>query len=179
MTTSSALITLAVGGGAGSVAALLRAPGGAITWSLLAVAVLHLGFPALEPLDQGFRIAAQIMIGTVIGSSLHREPFGLMRTILWPVVVTVAGILTAALAAGLVLSTLSDLSLFSALLAVVPGGATDVTAVALELDQDVAVVAGFQMLRQLAIFGVVAAVFQWIFRGPVEGPGDRADEPDG
>ena len=164
----SITITLSVGFLAGVLAHRFRLPGGAIVASLLTVGALHLLVSELSPLGQGYRVGAQIMIGIVIGATLKREPFRTLRRALVPVSITVVLILVAAALGGFALHHITGLSLFSALLATVPGGAGDVTAAALALDQDAAIVAGFHLIRQLAIFVVVATVFQFVFGEPMD-----------
>jgi uncharacterized protein len=164
----SVTISLLVGGTAGFLAHHYRIPGGAIVAAMLSVAALHLVVPELVELDGGFRVVAQIMIGIVVGAGLRREPFRIIRGALGPVLVVVFGILLAAALSGVALYQLTGLALPSALLATVPGGAGDVTAAALELEQDAAIVASFHLIRQLAIFVVVATVFQFVFGPSVE-----------
>lgn len=172
VSTAVALLTATV---AVAAAERFRLPGGALTWALVAVGALYLWQPGLEALPSAVRVIAQILIAIVIGSGVSRAPFRMLRTIARPARIAVGGILGAAVFAGVALGWMTDLPTFSAFLAVVPGGASDVTAVALELDQDVAIVAGFQMVRQLTIFGIVIALFEVIFRSPP----DTGEELDG
>ena len=159
----------------GSVAGYLfhrwRLPGGAMVGAILAVGTLHVSVPLLEPVAQDVRIIAQIMIGIVIGASIKKEPLLLLRRYVPQITLVLVVILGAAVASGLLLAAYAGFDLLTALLATVPGGSADVTAAALDLNSDVAIVAAFQLIRQLTIFVVIAVVFGKAF--------DRGDVPPG
>lgn len=158
----SMAVTLAVGTVGGMLAHRLRWAGGTILWSLLFTAAAHVAFSALQPLPPGFRIAAQIAIGTVVGSSLSRTPLASLRRFLRPVAGAIIGMLVAAVGLGLLLGSVSALDPLTALFSAAPGGAGDMTAAALQYSDKAGVVAGFHLIRQLFIYIVLAAVIRRI-----------------
>lgn len=158
----SIAITLTVGTVGGLLAYRRRWAGGTILWSILFTAATHIAFSSLQPLPPEFRIAAQIAIGTVVGSSLSRTPLASLRRFLRPVAGAILGMLIAAIGLGLLLGLVSDLDALTALFSTAPGGAGDMTAAALQYSDKAGVVAGFHLIRQLFIYIVLAALIRRI-----------------
>lgn len=157
--TWTVLVTALTGSVAGYLFHRFRLPGGALVGSMIAVGVLHVSVTGLEPIARDVRVAAQIMVGIMIGATIKKEPLKLLRRYVPQILLVLAVVLGAAAASGLLLVEVAGLDLLTGLLATVPGGAADVTAAALDLNSDVAVVAAFQLIRQLTIFIIIAMVF--------------------
>jgi uncharacterized protein len=164
---ATVLLTALTGTVAGYLFHRWRLPGGAMVGAILAVGTLHVSVPMLEPVARDARIVAQIMIGIVIGASIRKEPLLLLRRYIPHIALVLVVVLGAAVASGLLLAAHAGFDLLTALLATVPGGSADVTAAALDLNSDVAIVAAFQLVRQLTIFLVIA-----LFFGKALGRGD-------
>lgn len=154
--TTNLLLTLAVGITGGFVFVKLRIPGGALLGSLLAAAVLHLQVVSLPPTPSWVQISAQIAIGTMVGASIRREPLQRLLHRAPAILTTVAMVLTLSLFAGVLLVALTPFDLSTMLLATIPGGAADITAAALDLGENAAVVGAFQIIRQTLVFGAIA-----------------------
>ena len=152
-------IPLLVGAIAGLLFHRYRIPGGVMVGAILFVGGLYVVWEALEPLPRDLRVVAQIAVGTIVGASIKREPLQKLVDSLWKIVPISVVIILGALGCGVLLAHLTDHDLTTMLLATVPGGAADVTAAALDLNGEAAVVAAFQLLRQLIIFLVIALVF--------------------
>lgn len=150
------LITLAVGITGGLVFVKLNIPGGALLGSLLAAGVLHIQFTALAPTPSWVRIGAQIAIGTMVGASIRREPLRRLFDRAPAILTTIMLVLSLALFSGVLLVALTPFDLPTMLLATIPGGAADITAAALDLGGDAAVVGAFQIIRQTLVFGAIA-----------------------
>lgn len=165
----SAAIVLAIGGTGAFLSVRFKLPGGAIMGSLLPVAAARLLLPDLLDLDDGFRVAAQILIGIAIGASLRRDPFRTLRPFLSPLTVFIIVLLGFSTASAFALVQLTGLDLATTIFFTSPGGATDMAAAALQLEADAALVAGFHLVRQLAIFIILSTVFSRAF-GRSDGP---------
>lgn len=158
-------LTLAVGGLGGLAAHVLRVPGGAILGSLVSAGALHLALPDLAPVPESVRIVAQVLVGAAIGTTIRRDPLRALAKVIVSALPLLLLLLGAALAGGVLFARVSDLSLVTTLFSTAPGGAGDMTAAALEFDTDVALVAGFHMIRQIAVFSLLTWFFAWLFRG--------------
>lgn len=143
-----------------------RLPGGPLVGAMLGAGLLHVGVEGLAPMPTSVRVLAQIAIGTVVGTTVRREPIlRLARRIPSVIVVTLAVVLAAAVA-GVIIARATGLDLLTMLLATVPGGASDISAAALDLGPDAAIVAAFQLIRQVTIFAVVGTLFGRYLAGP-------------
>lgn len=150
------LLTLSVGIAGGLLFFTLRVPGGALLGSLVAASLLHIQFVQLPPTPSVVRISAQIAIGTMVGASIRREPLIRLIDRGPAILVSVTLVLSVALFSGVLLVALTPFDLSTMLLATIPGGAADITAAALDLGGDAAVVGAFQIIRQTLVFGVIA-----------------------
>lgn len=159
-----ALITLLFGVAGGLLARRIRLPGGPILGAMLAAGAAHVVLEGLDPLGPAFRIGAQLLIGAVIGTSLTRSPLRALRELGFAVVVVLGVLIVAALAAGFALAAGSGLPLTTALFSTAPGSASDMAAAALQFDADVPLIAAFHAVRQIAVFGIVVALFSRAFR---------------
>jgi uncharacterized protein len=150
--------TLAVSSAAGLIALRFRLPGGVIVWALAAAAALHLAVIGLEPLPEAFRTAAQILIGIAIGTEITRSPLRAVYDVRVALAVEMAAIVLLCAGAGLLLAALTPLDPHTAFFALAPGGASDMAVAAVWFGLDAALVAGFQVVRQLLVFVVVPLV---------------------
>jgi uncharacterized protein len=150
--------TLAASSVAGLLALRVRLPGGVIVWALAAAAALHLAVAGLEPLPAGFRTAAQILIGIAIGSEITRSPLRAVYDVRLALAVQMAAIALLCAGAGLLLARFTPLDPRIALFALAPGGASDMAVAAVWFGLDAALVAGFQVVRQLLVFVAVPLV---------------------
>lgn len=150
------LLTLSVGIVGGLAFVKLRIPGGALLGSLIATGLLHVQFTQLPPTPSVVRITAQIAIGTMVGASIRREPLKQLLDRAPAILVTIAMVLSVALFSGVLLVALTPFDLSTMLLATIPGGAADITAAALDLGTNAAVVGAFQIIRQTLVFGAIA-----------------------
>lgn len=151
------LLTLSVGIAGGLLFVKLRVPGGALLGSLIAAGLLHVQFTELPPTPSIVRISAQIAIGTMVGASIRREPLKRLIDRAPAILISITMVLAVALFSGVLLVALTPFDLSTMLLATIPGGAADITAAALDLGGDAAVVGAFQIIRQTLVFGAIAA----------------------
>jgi uncharacterized protein len=165
----SIALTLLTALAGGTLAHVFRLPGGAILWALLPVAALRLLIDGFVPLPSGHRVAAQILIGIAIGSTLTRNPVLALRPLVVPVGLSLVVLLGIALMSGIIFAAVTDLPLLTTLFSTAPGGASDMAAAALQLGADVPLIAGFHLVRQVLIFVVLTTVFARLFRPSPDG----------
>lgn len=159
-------LTLFVAGAAGiALARVLRVPGGDLLGAMIAVAIVTLINPATFDLPGEIRVLAQIMVGALIGSQIRPGALAGLRPIAGRVLLLSLALILAGFGTGALFSLATGLSLPAGLLALLPGGAADVAAVALELGDEAPIVVGVQGLRQLLVLGVLGVVFRVGFSG--------------
>lgn len=154
------LLTALAGAGTGWAFHRFRVPGGALVGSLLGAGVLHALVDGLVPMPRDVRVLAQIAVGTIVGATLRKEPLQRLSAMMSRIIAILTFVLAAAAASALALHFVTPFDIPTLLLATVPGGAADVTAAALDLDGNAAIVAAFQLIRQMTVFVVVGTLFQ-------------------
>jgi len=92
----------------------------------------------------------------MVGASIRREPLKRLIDRAPAILISVTMVLAVALFSGVLLVALTPFDLSTMLLATIPGGAADITAAALDLGGDAAVVGAFQIIRQTLVFGAIA-----------------------
>lgn len=144
----AALLLLVISAGAGAwLGRRLRLPMWPLTGAILGGAVLSLLWA--DPIDVpgGWRIAAQVLVGTAVGAAIEE---GVLREFLGVVVpgaLAVVSIIGIGVAAGLLIGGTGRLDHVSAVLGMVPGGVGEMVASATALHADVPVVAGMHVVR--------------------------------
>lgn len=147
-----------------------RIPGGALVGSLLGAGMLHAFVDGLAPMPRDVRVIAQIAVGTIVGATLRREPLQRLASAMPKILGIVLFVLLSAAGAAVALLFVTPFDLTTLLLATVPGGAADVTAAALDLNGNAAIVAAFQLIRQMTVFIVVGTLFQRVTGRPAQAP---------
>lgn len=152
-------LTLAVSGLAAAVAVRLRLPGGALIWALAAAAGLHISVAELGPLPAAFRTLAQILIGITIGTTVTRSPLKAVWALRGQLGLCLGLLLAACVGSGLLLARVTPLGPATGIFAVAPGGANDMAVASVHFGLDAALIAGFQVVRQLLVFVIVPVLF--------------------
>lgn len=171
----SIVLTIAASSAMAIAAVYLRLPGGAIVWALAAAAALHMARPDLDALPSEFRTAAQILVGTVLGTSISRSPLRALWQVRRTVAVFIVVLVATCLGAAYLLAMITPLSLTTATFGIAPGGASDMATASLHFGADGALVAGLQVVRQLLVFVLVPALFAMFFRADPPGQNEEQD----
>jgi len=153
------LLTAAVGLVSAITFQRFRLPGGPLVGAMLGVGALHASVEGMTAMPAEVRTAAQIAIGTVVGTTVRRDPLIRLARRLPRIILVTVGVVAAAAISGIIIARATGLELLTMLLATVPGGASDISAAALDLGPDAAIVAAFQLIRQVTIFALVGALF--------------------
>lgn len=135
-----------------------RLPGGPLIGAFIAVAALYVLVDGLEPVAPPVRTAAQLLIGISIGSEIKWSAFRSLRRFMAPLVLVFLLLFSVGLLFALVLSRATDLGIVTAVLSLAPGGATDMSVAALELNREATIVAGLHLVRQLVIYAFLAFI---------------------
>lgn len=107
-------------------------------WALAASAALHITMADLAAMPSAFRIAAQILIGVAIGTTITRKPRRALYAVRWPLSLCTGLLLAGSGAAGLLLAQLTPLDPATALFELAPGGANDMAVASVYFGLDVA-----------------------------------------
>lgn len=150
---------LAAAAGLGYLAAPLRIPN---TWILVPVlfgaVVAAFGFgPFAVP--RPLMTLAQIVIGTWVGSRFKRDIVIRLPCVTLCAVILTGGLIAATMASAWLLTSFTDLSFTTAVLALAPGGVTEMVLTATAMHLDAATVTAFQTMR----IAVVMTTIQFTF----------------
>jgi membrane AbrB-like protein len=164
---SAGLLGLVLVAGLGG-AFLFRAlgfPGGAILGSLTAAYLTASLVTTPIELPRAAVVGAQIAIGVIVASSVTGSVWARIRSRYRSSLLLAVAIIGIGLSFGIVLSRISGAPLAVMLMGTIPGGASDVSAIVIDLDEAFAVSAIFQILRQAAVFLTIGIVLNRWQRG--------------
>jgi membrane AbrB-like protein len=143
----------------GYAVAPLRIPN---TWLLLPVLlgaiVAGLGFGPFE-VPRFLVAAAQVVIGTWVGSRFKREIVGRLPRVTVSAIVVTFYLVIAAMGVAWLLTRLTDLSFTTAVLAVAPAGVVEMVLTATAMHLDAATVTAFQLMRIAVVMTTISFTF--------------------
>jgi hypothetical protein len=96
------------------------------------------------------RVLVQTIIGGYLGLKINRATLASVRALLIPITISTIWFVAATLLIGYALARWTTLDLYTALLAVTPGGVAEMTVIALAVGADAALVATVQVVRLIA-----------------------------
>lgn len=123
---------------------------GVVCNAILPLFALTSGFSPPEMLD----VIGQLLLGITIGEYLGRKLDLRLRTVVYGLASVTATVLVGLIAAGIAV-LLTPWEWLTCVLVTAPGGAPEMIVLALALDQDVELVTTGQIMRQLAINGLL------------------------
>jgi membrane AbrB-like protein len=141
-----------------------RLPGGAFLGALLPAAILSLWLDDPQPLPEGVRWMALLLLGTYTGSTVDRRVLRQIRTALPVAMAGILALIAVAVALGWMLHSqfAGEIGLGTVVLGTMPGGASGLSAVAYDLGADARLVASLHMVRQFMVFGALPLVLRWL-----------------
>ncbi len=162
------VILLFIGTVGGLAAKYTKMPGGSLLGAMFATGIFSLLVADPEPLPEGFRTVALLLLGVSIGSSVERDMLRRIRRALVPAMGAILILIAAGFGLGWSLSRFAptDLSMVTILLGCMPGGASGMAAMAGDLGGDVRLVASLHMVRQIMVFGILPFVLRWLVERP-------------
>lgn len=142
------LLILLVAGAGGLLGMYLQVPVGALIFSLIFSCGLKL-LKNTAPLNNKIRQLAQILAGSIIGSTFTRDSLEQISQLILPACLLLGSYLLVNVLFGFIVYKRGILDLRSALFASSPAGATDISLIAGELGGDMPKIAGIQICRTL------------------------------
>ncbi len=169
------VLLLVTGMAGGALAKRVKMPGGSLLGAMLATGAVSLAASDSQPLPEMFRSAALLLLGIYIGSSMQRDRLMRMRHVLPAALIAILVFIAVGTGLGWVLHRhfAPDISLVTALLGTMPGGASGLTAVAYDLGAEPRLVASLHMVRLMIVFGLLPLVLRRLAR-PLQG--DHSDD---
>ncbi len=158
------VFTLMVAAIGGLLGVRLKLPAGALIGAMISVAFVNLAFGYAGQIPNSFRIAAQIVVGGILGLSITRETVASVRGILLPATVLVIAMISLGLIAGFILHRLTGVDLATALFSSSPGGMTEMILASMGFGADTPTVALLQLLRMISIVSIMPLVLRLVLK---------------
>lgn len=155
------IVILSVASVGGFIGLWLNIPVGALIVLPLFSAILKMSQNTPQ-LSSEIRFIAQILAGTLIGTSFTRESLLDMFHLIVPIMLLLASYLLINVFFGYMMYKRGILDLQSALFASSPAGATDISLLAGDLGGDMAKIAGIQISRTLYTVIVMPLLVKWL-----------------
>ncbi len=129
----------------------LHIPGGAVTGSLVIMAIISSQGIQWAELPSYVTTFFQVIIGVMIGSRFSKERLSTMKSLLIPGILSSAWMISISLAVGFMLAKFSQIDLGTALYGAVPGGLFEMGLIALAFNLSVPIVTLLQFVRIISI----------------------------
>ena len=156
--------TLLVATAGGLLCVRLKVITGDLVGGMLLLGGANLLGLGLGPLHPVFRQSAIMLVGVSVGAQMSWESLRQIRDVAPIAAAVIATMISLGLLLGWALWQVTPLDLPTALLCSVPGGATNMPAVAHDLGADMRLVAALHLLRQLVVLVVIPAVLGYSLR---------------
>jgi membrane AbrB-like protein len=155
------VITLLVGTAGGLLGYFLRIPAGTMLGAMVAVGIYNvIGSQAYMPAV--FRVAAQIILGCMLGMSINRGTLGELKLLAAPALVVVVSVMLFCLGMGFILHKFFGLDLATAFFGCAPGGMSEMSILALTTGADGPKVALLQLIRMLSIVSFLPSILAFL-----------------
>ena len=141
---------------------LLRLPAAPVFGPLILSGAAHIiGWVTVAP-PTVFVIAAQVTMGTIIGTRFAGATFAEVRRDLGLAMLATLGMLIITVIFAAIIAGLSGLPLAQAFLAYSPGGLTEMSLLTLAMDQDVVYVSVMHVIRITLVIAIASTIFKLI-----------------
>lgn len=155
------VFTLSVGLISGLCGFLLGIPAGALTLSMIAVAVFSiLTGKGYMPLS--LRRLTQMFAGMLIGARVSMKDLISLKAVILPALIIIAGFIVINFCLGYIISRASGLDITTSLFASAPGGVSDMALIAGELGADTAKIAILQLVRVICVVATYPVLIKLI-----------------
>lgn len=151
------ILVIMIAVGAGLFAKKMHIPAAFMLAAIFTTAFLNI----IKPISGDFahfKIIAQTLTGTYIGTRMSVHDFRKMHHLVLPSLVSVASLIAAMLVSGLCLVVFFDFDIATALLSSVPGGVSDISLMAYDFNADATLVTLFQTSRLCFVLLVIPLV---------------------
>lgn len=144
-----------------TIATKLKLPAGALVGAISAVVALNL-FYGQSVFYTDFRVILQIFSGVMIGGKIGKKDLAELKTIIFPTVILILGMVMLNLTFGGLIYKYSSLDVATALFATAPGGVADMALISSELGANTGYVGILQLFRILTVFIFMPSLFKAI-----------------
>ena len=144
------LITLIIAAAGGLIGLKLKIPAGALIGAIVAVAAYNI-FTGKAGIPVNLKIAAQIILGGVIGLSINMEAVRGLKTVIVPGLILVAVLFVFSIIAGFIISKTTGMDLYTALFSCSPGGLSEMSIIADSYGADISKVVLVHLIRILSV----------------------------
>ncbi|MDQ2086744.1 AbrB family transcriptional regulator [Herbivorax sp. ANBcel31] len=155
-------ITLTVSIVFGLIGSILPIPAGALTFSMLAVALINI----VKKMGRVFkhqRLICQILAGTLIGSSFSFSGFLLKKDFLIAILVLIVGVTVINIFIGILINKVSKIDFPTALFASAPGGMSDMALISKEFGADQTKVVIMQLVRLISVIVLFPSIIKFVY----------------
>jgi len=140
----------------------LRIPAGAMVGSMLAVAAVSLMKIDLGSLPAYSKPVVQVVLGALLGLGLRNMDFQQMKALLIPAVLIIVVLMTSGFATAFVLNRYFGFDMMTAIFSSTPGGMTELSMVATEMNANSPIVAILQLIRLMSVIVLVVPIAKLI-----------------
>jgi len=158
------LKTLIIASVGGFVGYKLKIPAGAMIGSMLAVAAASLFKVDLGGLPSYSKAIVQVVLGAILGLGLRNMDLQQLKSLLIPAAVITGILLFTGFAIAFILNRFFGFDMMTAIFSSTPGGMTELSMVATEMDANSPVVAILQLIRLISIIVLVVPIAKLITR---------------
>lgn len=130
MDVSRILLTFAIGAVGGIIGYKLKIPAGAMIGSLIAVAAFNTLWGPLGKMPSHVMVAVQIILGSALGLSFTRGAMGDLKNAWLPALIIAGAYLLTSIMVAFIVARVTGWDLLTSMFSAVPGGLSDVVAVA-------------------------------------------------
>lgn len=157
------IVTLLVATAGGLIGVKLKIPAGAMICSMFSVAIYNIFF-AEGYIPSNFKIAAQIVVGGMIGLRFTKDTIMELKTILAPATVTLIGLTAFCVLLGYLLHKFTGMDLTTALFSTSPGGLTDMSLLADSYGADSPKVVVMHTMRLVTVVTIVPLIIKYLIK---------------
>ncbi len=150
-----------------------RLPAGALMGAIFSVGLFQI-LTGMAAFPQEIRVVTTSATGAFLGGRVNRRDIRTLRSVCLPAVLMTAGMLGYNMVCAQVLYRLAGLDFMTALLACAPGGLTEMTLVAIDLQANSALVSSIQIIRFAAVTLCVPVLLRAVLAR--RGRGGRVEE---
>lgn len=150
--------TIAVAVIGGFIGYKLRIPAGPMVGSMLAVAAASLTKFDLAPLPALTKPVVQVALGALLGLGLRKVSFSQLISLLLPAAVIISILLLAGFLTAFILNRFFGLDMMTAIFSSTPGGMTELSIIAADMNANAPIVAILQVIRLMAVIVLVVPI---------------------
>ncbi|TCO77494.1 AbrB family transcriptional regulator [Marinisporobacter balticus] len=155
--------TLGVASIGGFIGIKFKIPAGAFIGAMIAVAIYNI-CTELGTLPSNFKLAAQIVVGGMIGLNFTMDTVHALKDLIVPACILIVGLTFFSIGLGFIISKLTGLDLVTALFSCSPGGLTDMALISEAYGAQTPKVVLLHLMRLITVIMVLPIVIKMFTR---------------